>query len=295
MTTHPRTRALGLAAGVGLAAASYVSSAARADDLPAAAGTGVAQATKGATDVTGDKFQTADRAAAEAKDATELALSAGTLASTGNSRSQAATAAAKFRVRRGSDQLKLAAAGNYAAAKPVGASEYTTTLQNFQGLERFDRFLGDVTLFVSAQERNDKFQGLRLRTQVDPGAGYYFVNQKTKLLWIEVGYDLTYDLRTEAAKDANGGEGTNTLHSSRTFVGHENALTETSKLTLGVEFLQGLSDSGVRRLVADAAVTAKIVGNLSIGASFSDRYDSKPLGPEKNDVLVAASLVYTVL
>ena len=45
MTTHPRTRALSLAAGVGLAAASYVSSAARADDLPAAAGTGVAQAT----------------------------------------------------------------------------------------------------------------------------------------------------------------------------------------------------------------------------------------------------------
>ena len=57
-----------------------------------------------------------------------------------------------------------------------------------------------------------------------------------------------------------------------------------------------LSDTGVQRLNVDLALTAKIVGALSMSLTVSDRYESKPLpGKEKNDLVTAASLVYTVL
>ena len=62
-------------------------------------------------------FEKADKAKAEAKDATELEISAGGLASAGNSRSIAATSAGKFRWRRRSDQVGAGIAANYAESK----------------------------------------------------------------------------------------------------------------------------------------------------------------------------------
>lgn len=272
---------------------------ARAQEVPAGTGTGITQATKGSTDLVSEKFQAVDRdSGKESKDAAELSLSAGALSSSGNSRTQAITSAAKFRLRREANQLKLAAAANYARAALPG-TDPSTTVQNFQGVERYDRFLGDLALFVAAQERNDKFQGLDLRFQLDPGVGYYFLNEKARLLWTELGYDYLFDLRRDDARALPGGgllDKTRTLHSGRAFVGYEQAIGDSSKLTTGVEFLQGLSDTGVQRLNVDLALTAKIVGALSMSLTVSDRYESKPLpGKEKNDLVTAASLVYTVL
>src|SRR4051794_23558197 len=65
------------------------------------------QASTGSTDVATSGFEQAEKLA-EAKDASELQLSAGGLASAGNSRSIAATAAGKFRVRREANQVGAA-------------------------------------------------------------------------------------------------------------------------------------------------------------------------------------------
>lgn len=261
-------------------------------------GTGIDAATKGATDVTDEKFQAVDRSAAAAKDATELSLSLGALTATGNSRTQAATGSTKFRLRRHEDQVKLAAAANYARSAVAG-SDYVTTVRNLQALERYDRFLGDVAIFGAAQQRNDEFQGLDLRLQLDPGVGYYFSNTKERLLWSELGYDFLYDVRRDDARAQTDGtllDKTRTLHSGRLFLGYEQAVGDSSKLTSGVELLQGISDGEVRRLNFDVGLTAKIAGAFSIGVTISDRFDTKPLpGKEKNDLTTAASLVYTVL
>jgi len=290
---------------------------AAADDLQKGTGTGIDQATKGTTDITSDKFQARDKdGEKDTKDTTELSVSAGALNTGGNSQLVALTGASKFRLRRGANQFKAAAAFNFARTALPGA-ELATTANNIQGLARYDRFLGDVSLFLSAQARNDRFQGLDLRQQVDPGVAYYFINEKTSQLWVELGYDLLFDVRRNDARvpldadkkpavDAAGQPlpllaKTRTIHSARGFIGFEYVLNEGSKLVAGVEALQGLAGSesntkNLFRLNGDIALSAKVSKSISLALSFSERYDSTPLpGKQSLDTVLAASLVYSFL
>lgn len=302
--------------GAALWALLSLSQTSSAEDIQKGTGTGVDQATKGSTDITSEKFQTREKDAAKDKDATEFSVSAGTLNASGNARLVAATSTAKFRLRREENQFKSALAANYARSAPADG-EMNTTVQNLQGLLRYDRFLGDFSLFLSGQGRNDKFQGLNARLQVDPGVAYYLLNSKTYQLWGEFGYDLLFDIRREDARmqldkdkkpmvDAAGNrlpllDKTRTLHSARIFGGYEHALTETIKLTAGLEFLQGIAGSETSsknawRLNGDVALTAKVWEALGVSLSFTERYESMPLpGKKKSDTIVAASLVYTVM
>ncbi len=281
-------------------AQSFAQTPATTPEVQTGTGTGVEQATKGSTTITAEKFQTQDKTAAEeTKDATELSVSAGGLSSSGNSRLIGLTTVEKFRLRLDDDQFKAAAAGNYARSALPGA-DVQTTVQNIQGLARYDRFFGNVSLFFSSQARNDKFQGLDVRFQEDPGVAYYFFNEKTLQLWTELAYDLLHDIRR---KDSLVVPTTNerlsrtrTVHSGRVFVGYEHALSDSSKLAAGIEYIQGISQTDLWRINADVSLTAKVIGALSISASFSERYESKPLpGKEKLDTVAAGSLVYTLL
>lgn len=284
-------------------------SVASAQDVKEGTGTGIKAATSGATDITSDKMAARDKDAAAAKDASELSLSLGLLMADGNAKTQAYTGAEKYRLRRGENQFKQALAGNYARAA-VGDAALQDTVRNLQGLVRYDRFLGDFTLFLSAQGRHDKFQGLDFRLQVDPGAAYYFINQKDRSMWTEFGYDLTMDFRNQTAVDAARAKAkdpdkikeTRTLHSARLFLGYDHALSETSKLSLGLEYLQGIASNesqtaNAYRVNFDAAITAKVFQALSMSTSYSLRVDSaaEQVGKKKTDQILAASLVYTFL
>jgi putative salt-induced outer membrane protein YdiY len=279
---------------------------ARADDLPKGSATD-APASKGSTELTAQKFETAGKIEDPEKvqDATELSIGAGAMASAGNARLMAATANGTFRLRRTDNQFSAAIAGNYSRTAPQGAP-LETTVQNFQGKARYDRFLvSNLTAFVGTQARNDRFQGLDLRLQIDPGLGYYFVNDAKQLLWAELGYDYLHDVRRDqdrVVKDAAGvptGEvldKTNTVHSGRLFLGYDNQLNEAVTFTLGIEYLQGLSSTDVRRLNGDAKLSSKLGAGFSLATSLSLRYDNSPLaGKEKVDTVTAVSLVYKLL
>src|SRR5262249_12006689 len=134
---------------------------------------------------------------AKVKDATELSIGAGGMGSSGNSRIISYTASGQLRLRRFDDQFTAALAGNYSRTALPGQA-LQTTVENVQAKTRYDRFfLTDWTVFLGAQARNDRFQGLDLRLQLDPGVGYYFVNDPKQLLWVEVGYDFLHDIRRD--------------------------------------------------------------------------------------------------
>ena len=285
-------------------------SAAHADDLPKGTETD-ASVSKGTTDVAKGGFEGAAKRDADSKDATELTVSAGALSSSGNSTLLAVTAASLFRLRRGDSQASAAAAGNYSTSKVAGA-EAQTTVENLQGKARYDRFfLQDFTAFLGVQGRRDRFQGLDVRLQIDPGLGYYWINTKNILLWGEVGYDFLYDVRRDDARaqkdaagkpivDATGApvlvDKTNAVHSGRLFLGYTNKLTETAAIAFGIEYLQSLTSTTVYKINADAAVSAKIGKGFSLASAVSVRYDHDPLpGKEKLDTVTTGSLVYTVL
>ena len=273
----------------------------RADDLPASLVKST-QATSGSTDVATSGFEKVEKAAAAAKDATELQLSAGGLASAGNSRSLAATSAGKFRLRRGSDQLGAALAANYAQASAVKGESIKTTVENVQAKLRYDRFLaGSFAVFGAASARHDRFQGLKLRLNLDPGVAYYFVDQDKQQLWSELGYDLQYDVRMEQAREASVKTGfflgkTLTRHSGRLFVGYGSALSDQVSVATGLEYLQGLDHTTNARINWDGSVNSNVGKGFSIATAVSVRYDHHPIPTvEATDVVTSISLVYHLL
>ncbi len=238
----------------------------------------------------------------EAKDATELKVSAGGMSSGGNSRSLGLTATAKFGLRRGMNEVNEALVGNYgrAAANPEDTLE--TTVEKPAARLRYDRYVsGPLALFLGVSGLHDRFQGLDLRLNVDPGVAYYVIDEKLHRLWPELGYDFQYDVRRRETIDEaalNGQELSDTAarHSVRAFLGYENALAGAVDFDTGIEFLKSLTESVNWRLNWDTAFNAAVGGDFSLAVTLSLKHDNNPpRGIRDTDLTSALSLVYQVL
>ena len=258
-------------------------------------------ATSGKADVASEGFATAvdDK---KKDDATEAKIQAGALGSSGNSRSLALTSMGTVRARRGANELSAAAAANYGRSAATADAPTQTTMENYQGKLRYDRFVSDrLAAFVSLSGRRDRFQGLDLRLNMDPGLAYYFVQDPKHQLWGEAGYDLQFDIRKNSAIQAaidNGQylEKTDVRHSARLFAGYKNNLNDNVQFNTGVEYLQGLQDTKYWRFNWDVGLTAAIATRFALASTFSLRYDNSPLpGIKTTDTLTAVNLVYTLL
>ena len=265
-------------------------------------------ATKGATDIAKGGFVGSTRPADDdPSHATDLTLALGGLFTAGNSRTIALTSAAKLRLRRDEHQLGSAAAVNFARAGKVGKPT-ETTVENVQGLLRYDYFLTDhVSLFLQSTARRDRFQGLQLRLNIDPGVAYYFINTKTHRLQVEGGYDLQYDIRRDdslqpkPAADAPAGaplppmlDKQQVLHNARIFIGYENKLRKEVSVVMNGEYIQNFADSEVFRLVGDIGLKSNVADSLALATTFTIRYENTPLpNVEKADSIAAITLVYT--
>ncbi|MFZ5889523.1 MAG: DUF481 domain-containing protein [Myxococcota bacterium] len=257
-------------------------------------------ASAGKSDVATETFDTGKKADTS-KDATEAKLVGGGLLATGNSRSLAATALGTLRSRRGANEVSVAAAVNYGrAAKP--GEEMATTVENYQGKIRYDRFVSkDLALFLALSGRKDRFQGLTLRLNLDPGVAYYFIDEEKQQFWGELGYDLQFDVRRNSAIAAAAAQGqalekSDVRHSGRLFVGYKESFNEHVGFNTGLEYLQGLGDTAYWRLNWDVGLTAALASRFSLATTFSLRFDNHPLpGVKELDTLSAVNLVYQLL
>jgi len=274
---------------------------AAADDAPA----GVMKqdaATSGKADVATEGFATAAAKKDDADDATEAKIQGGGLSASGNSRSLALTTLGTVRARRGANEFSAAAAANYGRSASKPSDPVQTTIENYQGKLRYDRFLSEsFALFTSLSARRDRFQGLDLRLNLDPGLAYYFIQDPKHQLWGEAGYDLQFDIRRDSAIATALADGerlgkTKTRHSARLFAGYRNNLNENVQFNTGVEYLQGLPHTEFWRFNWDVGLTAAIATKFSLATTFSLRYDNQPLpGVKSTDTLTALNLVYTLL
>ena len=259
-------------------------------------------ASTGTTDVAAGGFQAAATTDAAAKEETELQLSAGGLSASGNSTSTAMTGAGMLRLRRADNQYSANFAANYARAAASKDEPTETSVSNIQGRVRYDRYLSDtVSLFVAETGRRDRFQGLTLRLNFDPGVAYYFFDYENHRLVGELGYDFQYDVRRDETIAESAAQGINVdktevEHSGRAFVGYENKLNQAVSFVTGLEYIQSILEAERWRLNWDLGVTSSIAESFSLAATFSLRYDNSPLpGIEKTDTTTALSLVYTLL
>ena len=241
-------------------------------------------------------------------DGTSVALSAGGLLSTGNSRLLAGTVNGSYETRLHDNGFGASLLGNYGQGAPAGKAIQVST-ENLQGRLRYDRYVIDqASMFLIGTGRHDRFQGLDFRLNVDPGVKYLFVREQANALWTEVGYDFQYDVRRDEARivlDANGNavldstgapqlvNKTFTDHSTRLFFGLRHAFNKEVTLATGVEYLQSVVDGTRYRVNFDALFAAKVGAGFALGVGFSARYDHAPLpGKEQLDTTTTMNLIY---
>lgn len=242
-------------------------------------------------------------------DGTTATLSAGGMLTTGNSRQLALTGQGSLETRFDSNGLGASVIGNYGRGGPPGVP-VETTAESVQGRLRYDRYLVErLSLFVINTLRHDRFQGLDLRYNLDPGAKYLFVNDEATKLWGELGYDLQFDVRRNDARTVVDDDGnpvidpatglpqrldkTQVDHSARAFLGNSHAFNEAVTFSAGVEYLQSFVESERSRLNFDALFAAKVGAGLALGVGFSARFDNAPLpGKKKLDTSTTLSLIY---
>ncbi len=259
--------------------------------------------TLGRENVASSGFEAARTARREdSEDGTELKLSAGGLFAAGNSRSLAVTGTSKLYARRGNNQLGAGLSATYGQSALQGEREMRTSVENFQAKLRFDRFVAEhFAVFLSQSGLRDRFQGLSLRLNLDPGFAYYFVDAGKHRLWGEAGYDVQYDFRRQQAVNEAAANGrslarSEILHSTRAFLGYANNFAELLTLDTGVEYLQALTESKSYRLNWDLGLSARFSPDFSIATTVNFRYDHDPLPDvQRTDVAMAVSLVYQLL
>jgi putative salt-induced outer membrane protein len=301
---------------VALAATVAWSSLAAAQTAPAGAPTPAVPAetvkaqpvTTGKTDIAKGGFVTSSLPSDEdPKYVDDASIGLGGFFSAGNARTIAVTSLARARFRRDEHQFSGAAVANFARAGQKGET-VETTVENFQGLLRYDHFLIEaVSLFFQSTGRRDRFQGLNLRLNVDPGVAYYFVNTKTHRLQAEIGYDLQHDIRRDASRVQPVPEGspsgtqaphplpkTQTLHNARLFVGYENKLRKEVSLSVSAELLQYLGDLETYRFIADIGLKSNVAERLALATTYTARYENKPLpNVAALDSIASVNLVYS--
>jgi hypothetical protein len=229
--------------------------------------------------------------------------------STGNSRMLAGTVNGMFETRFKGNAISGAVLGNYGKGAPAGQPQVTNT-ENVQGRVRYDRYIVEqASFFLINTARYDRFQGLDLRYNLDPGFKYIFWQVPAGAFWGEGGYDLQYDVRRNDARYELNPDGsrkvdptgtlyvrlpkTQTDHSMRLFSGFRYAFNKDVTLTTGIEYLQSFVDKVRSRVNFDAVVAAKVGGGLSLGFGFSGRYNHDPLpGKEQLDTATTVSLIY---
>lgn len=264
--------------------------------------------TTGRTELTKPGFATGAADEEEEQYVTNVALSAGGLFASGNARTIALTSSARLRLRRYEHQITAAAAANFARAAQKN-EDARTTVENYQGLGRYDVYVTErISLFAQTILRRDRFQGLDLRMNLDPGVAYHFIQTKHQRLVAELGYDAQHDIRRDASRvtttpgatpDAppivTVAPKTQTLHNARGFLGYENKLYKEVSFIASLEHIQNFADLEVYRLIFDVGIKSTIRDKLAVSTTYTMRYENQPLpGVEKADSLASIALVYTL-
>jgi putative salt-induced outer membrane protein len=236
---------------------------------------------------------------ADPNDGTDISVSAGGQIATGNSRLVAGTVNSLVDHRWDQNGLGGSVIGNYGRSAVPGSS-MKTTAQNVQLRVRYDRYLIDqASVFLINTIRHDRFQGLDLRYNLDPGFKYLFINDPATQLWGEAGYDFQYDVRRDDSLTIAGPpvvmlKKTQTDHSLRGFAGVKHAFNEQVSISSGIELLQSLVESKRTRVNYDLLLTAGIGAGFSLGTGFSARYDHAPLPGKKSlDTTTTLSIIYS--
>jgi putative salt-induced outer membrane protein len=135
----------------------------------------------------------------------------------------------------------------------------------------------------------DEFAGFDNRIAIGPGAGYKFLIGPKHFLSGEGGLNYTYEDYTDPA------EGDENFLEGRFYGIYEWAITEKTKFSQGLEYLQSLSHGSTWKLNSETDFTVTITEILALKVSYFVFYNNNPRPStlDKTDTIFATSLVVT--
>jgi hypothetical protein len=264
-----------------------------------------APANSGTVTVAAQGFDKADKPA-EGTDATEAALGAGGLISSGNVNSASLNATARGRLRRGDNQAKADIAGNYAATTETKENTEVKSVaaKNLQGTLRYDHFFSSaVAGFVRASGLYDEVKLIDFRLNVAVGAAFYIISKEKEELFLDLGYAPEKTWLRSAEVDLR--------HNVRVGGGYSAALSENVAVSILGEYLLALNQitSAAPGCATDAPcsvdnkrlnaqlflggrIDSKIYGKFSLATSAGLRWDGNPPLRTPSDLATSEQLSF---
>jgi putative salt-induced outer membrane protein len=197
----------------------------------------------------------------------------------GNSDSVLVAANIKTAKKEKQHEWAFGADGAYGENNSVKNSE---TLHGFGQYNRLfsDRFFG----YFRVDGLHDGIADLDYRVMLAPGAGYYFIKQKTTSLAGELGPGYVFEKRGGSADSFA------TLRVAERF---EHKLSDRARVWQNAEFLPEVSDFQNYVINFEAGVAATITKNLELSVVLQDNYVNQPAAGRKcNDVKLISGVTY---
>jgi hypothetical protein len=167
--------------------------------------------------------------------------------------------------------------------------DFQTTANNWFAKARYDRFFTtNNSLYIAALGAGDRPAGKEFFGGGQIGYSRQLVKDKYTDIQAELGYDVSYENYLDPPA---GKPGSVTIHSARLFVGAHFKLQENTVLASSVEVLSNLNKENVAnastrsnhvpgledtRVYFKTGLTTKIYKNISLGVSFTLKYDNNP-------------------
>lgn len=166
-----------------------------------------------------------------------------------------------------------------------GESSGDVNNQTLRGSGQFNHLWSErLFVYLKVDGLHDGIAGLKYRFTVSPGAGYYFIKNKSTSLSAEVGAGYVQER-------LNGtDQGYFTLRLANRF---EHKLDERSRLWQKAEYLPRPDNFSEYLVNAEIGVETKLVGNLALKVYLQDFYNSRPAaGRKPNDLKLVSAIAY---
>jgi len=157
--------------------------------------------------------------------------------------------------------------------------------ETLHGFGQYNHLFSDrFYAYLKADGFHDGVADIKYRVTVSPGAGYYFIKNKTTSLSAEIGPGYI--------EEKVGGieRGYFTLRLAERF---EHRLSDKARIWQSLEYLPKPDDFGDYLVNGELGVEASLAGNLALQVYLQDYYNSRPAaGRDANDLRLVSALAY---
>jgi putative salt-induced outer membrane protein len=209
----------------------------------------------------------------------ETAATLGFSLTSGNSDTMLFTGMIKTQKKGPHDEWGFGASGAYGESDSVVNNNY------IQGYGQYNRLLGERWfLYGRVDALHDEIADVNYRVSLSPGAGYYFIKNKTTTLAGEVGPGVVIEER---------GGNDSTYATLRVAGRFEHKFSDRARTWAKAEYLPELSDFGNYLLNTEVGLGASVTKKLELTVILQDNYASKPAADRKdNDLKLVTGITY---